>query len=168
MCTKPLLSVSQVCANDRGKADINLWIYLVMFKIVLYSTILSVSQVCANDRGKGDFNLWIYLIMFRIVFYSTIQLHCIVTQTILHYMDTVHSHFPTLQEVWLWFGKKSPVLQSQYWAFFANPCITGKIPYYRATNKSAAERTTGSRTRTGPWGREWEIWWPQDRTRHKC
>ena len=39
MCIKPLLSVLQVCANDRGKADINLWIYLVMFKIVLYSTI---------------------------------------------------------------------------------------------------------------------------------
>ena len=126
MCTKPLLSVSQVCANDRGKADINLWIYLVMFKIVLYSTILSILQVYANDRGKGDFNLWIYLIMFRIVFYSTIQLHCIVTQTILHYMDTVHSHFPTLQEVWLWFGKKALYYRANTEPFLQTPVLRGK------------------------------------------
>ena len=102
--------------------------------------LLSVSQVCANDWGKADINLWIYHIMFQIVLYSTKQLHCIVTHTILHYtpctlfIDT-SQHYKKFD---FGLGKKSPVLQSQYWAFFANPCITGKIPYYGAANKSAS------------------------------
>jgi len=93
--------------------------------------VLSILQArtLKNDQGKGDISFWIYLFIFLsdcIVHYNTITLYWNTHNTTPHCMYTVHSHFTTLQEVWLW-SEKSPVLQSKYWAFFANSCITGKF-----------------------------------------
>ena len=126
---------------DSSNIIIITYIFHIGNNLMFTTPVLSVSQVHAlkNDRGKADINFWIYLVMFKIVLYSTIRLHCIVTHTILYYTACtlfIHTsqHYKRFD---LGLGKKSPVLQSQYWAFFANPCITGKIPFYGAVNKSA-------------------------------
>ena len=47
-----------------------------------------------------------------IVQYNTITLYCNTHNTTLHCMYTIHSHFATLKEVWLRFGKKSRITES--------------------------------------------------------
>ena len=139
---------------DSSNIIIITYIFHIGNNLMFTTPVLSVSQVHAlkNYRGKADINFWIYLVMFKIVLYSTIQLHCIVTHTILttlheHCSFTLHNTTRGLTLVW---GKKSPVLQSQYWAFFANPCITGKIPFYGAVNKS------------GVINKSFILWWKKD------
>ena len=129
-----------VTVCDSSNIIIITYIFHIGNNLMFTTPVLSVSQVHAlkNDRGKADINFWIYLVMFKIVLYSTIRLHCIVTHTILYYTACT-LFIPTSQHYKrfdLGLGKKSPVLQSQYWAFFANPSITGKIPFYGAANKS--------------------------------
>ena len=114
-----------VTVCDSSNIIIITYIFHIGNNLMFTTPVLSVSQVHAlkNYRGKADINFWIYLVMFKIVLYSTIQLHCIVTHTILttlheHCSFTLHNTTRGLTLVW---GKKAPYYRVNTEHFLQTP-----------------------------------------------